>query len=215
MRRLPKETPSERFCRQIAIVAGVAATGLLIIFVATQRLELFVLTILLYAISAITYQLTRHAKWNRLRRFVYRRSGYTCEKCGVTGVRMVAHHSIPRSQGGADSPENLVCLCENCHAEIHPWLSNAQKYLGPMRLQKRQAHPTTSARFLEKKINEERRRTLASAIAASPANEIVTQLQDTDYWDKRLGPCAICGKKIRGNAERLPNGRWKHHPHCP
>jgi len=178
MKKLPEETSSERFCRRLTIVTAIAATGLFIIFVATQRLESFVLAIFLYATSAIAYQLTRQAKWNRLRRFVYRRSGYACEKCGVSGVRLVAHHRIPRSQGGADSPENLMCLCENCHTEIHPWLSGTRKYLGPMRLQK------------------------------------TTQL-DVDYWDKRLGLCAVCGKKIRGNAERLPDGRWKHHPRCP
>jgi len=43
----------------------------------------------------------------------------------------------------------------------------------------------------------------------------ITRLEDTEYWDKRLGPCAVYGKKIRGNAERLPDGRWKHHPCCP
>jgi len=179
MRKLPKETPSERFCRQLAIVAAVAATGLFLLSIAAQRLELLVPTLFLYTTSAIAYNLTRRAKWNRLRRFVYRRSGYACEKCGVTGVRLVAHHRIPRSHGGADSPENLICLCENCHAEIHPWLNRTQKYLGRMRLQK------------------------------------TTQLEDTDYRDKRLGLCAVCGKEIRGNAERLPDGRWKHHPHCP
>lgn len=32
------------------------------------------------------------------------------------------HHIIPIKNGGKNSKKNLVSLCENCHAEVHPWL---------------------------------------------------------------------------------------------
>lgn len=119
---LTKETPEERFCRQFSIATAMIATGLFLITFVARRPELVALTFLLYIASGVAYSFTRRAKWNRLRKFVYRRSGYTCERCGITGVRLVAHHITPRYVGGQDTIENLTCLCENCHAEIHPWL---------------------------------------------------------------------------------------------
>jgi hypothetical protein len=32
------------------------------------------------------------------------------------------HHIIQIQHGGLNSHKNLICLCNQCHAEIHPWL---------------------------------------------------------------------------------------------
>lgn len=32
------------------------------------------------------------------------------------------HHIIQLQNGGRNKPDNLVSLCNACHAEIHPWL---------------------------------------------------------------------------------------------
>jgi 5-methylcytosine-specific restriction endonuclease McrA len=53
-----------------------------------------------------------------LRSAVLQRDGWRCQWCGsLTGVEV--HHLIHRSQGGADSPENLLSLCVHCHALAH------------------------------------------------------------------------------------------------
>jgi 5-methylcytosine-specific restriction endonuclease McrA len=54
-----------------------------------------------------------------------RRKDYTCQRCGAKGGKkgdrkVVAHHIIPRSEGGADELENLITLCGPCHGRTHP-----------------------------------------------------------------------------------------------
>lgn len=34
------------------------------------------------------------------------------------------HHIIPLYNGGKNSKRNLVSLCANCHAAVHPWMKN-------------------------------------------------------------------------------------------
>ena len=53
-----------------------------------------------------------------MRREVYRRDGWRCALCDATdGIQI--HHAIPRGQGGADHPWNLITLCWRCHAACH------------------------------------------------------------------------------------------------
>jgi hypothetical protein len=42
-----------------------------------------------------------------------------CADCGVERTSLHKHHIIPRSQGGPDTPDNLVGLCSNCHEDRH------------------------------------------------------------------------------------------------
>ena len=67
------------------------------------------------------------------RNHIMRRDNYTCQICGefhdlinVYGVTVPTtdgmldvHHIIPVSEGGDDSPKNLITLCRNCHKKIH------------------------------------------------------------------------------------------------
>ncbi|MEO0146712.1 MAG: HNH endonuclease [candidate division WOR-3 bacterium] len=49
------------------------------------------------------------------KRNILRRDGYTCQYCGSKGEAMTVDHIIPRSQGGRDDWENLVCACHACN----------------------------------------------------------------------------------------------------
>ncbi len=51
------------------------------------------------------------------KRNILRRDGYTCQYCGRKGNDMTVDHVIPRSQGGEDSWENLVCACTSCNSK--------------------------------------------------------------------------------------------------
>lgn len=45
------------------------------------------------------------------------------EKCGTCPKKAtVRHHIIPLTVGGINSPLNLIMICDDCHAEIHPWM---------------------------------------------------------------------------------------------
>lgn len=64
------------------------------------------------------------ADWDRRRRYVYKRDGYQCQRCGVGGgprgnAELHAHHRRPVSQGGSHATQNLVTVCKNCHESIH------------------------------------------------------------------------------------------------
>jgi hypothetical protein len=57
---------------------------------------------------------------------VVQRDGYRCQECGVRvgknvlgrlkGLQFHAHHKVPQSKGGKDTPDNLVTMCVVCHA---------------------------------------------------------------------------------------------------
>lgn len=64
--------------------------------------------------------------WDKLRRKTLERDDYTCQRCGYhkdstdRSVPLQAHHIKPRSEGGADSLNNLITLCRSCHGVQHP-----------------------------------------------------------------------------------------------
>lgn len=62
--------------------------------------------------------------WNRRRRQVFQRDNWECQACGRTGGRrgsaeLHAHHIVPKSQAGGHGLDNLVTLCDRCHADYH------------------------------------------------------------------------------------------------
>lgn len=71
-------------------------------------------------------------KWRtKITKKVKERDNHKCQKCGMTeeehrkkfGRGLVVHHIIPRrlftDKDKADSPFNLITLCDKCHLEIH------------------------------------------------------------------------------------------------
>jgi hypothetical protein len=60
---------------------------------------------------------SQHAEWEELRRQILQRDGYTCQHCSSTN-KLEVHHIKPHHKGGADSPENLITLCEDCHIQF-------------------------------------------------------------------------------------------------
>jgi 5-methylcytosine-specific restriction enzyme A len=53
-----------------------------------------------------------------LRQQILRRDGWRCQSCG-TMSNLEVHHKDFRSHSGADSEENLITLCTECHARVH------------------------------------------------------------------------------------------------
>jgi hypothetical protein len=55
-----------------------------------------------------------------LRHRVLSRDGWRCRNplCR-SATALQVDHAVPRSAGGPDTPENLVTLCERCHALKH------------------------------------------------------------------------------------------------
>jgi 5-methylcytosine-specific restriction endonuclease McrA len=56
--------------------------------------------------------------YEELRKCVLGRDGWRCQLCGSM-TNLEVHHQQFRSQSGADSEDNLITLCSNCHSSIH------------------------------------------------------------------------------------------------
>jgi len=56
--------------------------------------------------------------YQKLRQRVLERDGWRCQCCGQR-AHLELHHLQRRSRGGADSEENLVVLCSQCHRAAH------------------------------------------------------------------------------------------------
>ena len=64
----------------------------------------------------------QYQKSNRLdeniRKAVIMRDNNTCVLCGRTDCEIENHHILSRRDGGADSVNNLCCLCKLCHRKV-------------------------------------------------------------------------------------------------
>lgn len=52
----------------------------------------------------------------------HRRGGSAPCWCCSARERLIAHHVVQLQNGGSNDEDNIVYICEACHAEVHPWL---------------------------------------------------------------------------------------------
>ena len=74
------------------------------------------------AVEGKAYQEGPQQGFNNVKAYVLHRDGYKCQykKAGTKHTdKLHVHHVVFRSQGGSDSPENLVVLCSSCHDALH------------------------------------------------------------------------------------------------
>ena len=69
-----------------------------------------------------------------LRTLVQTRANHRCEYCHLPGhfdtIPLQFDHIVPRTHGGATSPENLALSCVQCHAYKGPNLSGIDPLTG-------------------------------------------------------------------------------------
>ena len=67
------------------------------------------------------YQKGRQLGFYNVKSFVLSRDKYKCQKCfgKYKCDKLHVHHILFRSNGGTNSPDNLVTICEFCHNELH------------------------------------------------------------------------------------------------
>jgi len=75
-----------------------------------------------------TYQRGDMYGYQNLKQYVLTRDGYTCRSCASNkkNTKLHVHHIVFRSNGGTDTKNNLITLCESCHDKLHK-KKNAQK----------------------------------------------------------------------------------------
>jgi hypothetical protein len=68
-------------------------------------------------ITAISRRRLNHNAWRKLSKQVIALYGNKCAVCG-SKKGLVAHHKIAWIEGGTDTLDNLVALCNKCHPKI-------------------------------------------------------------------------------------------------
>lgn len=69
--------------------------------------------------DVVDYQKGNAYGFENVKAFVLSRDKHTCQKCSDKITKLHVHHIVFRSNGGTDSPNNLVTLCEACHDKLH------------------------------------------------------------------------------------------------
>ena len=72
-------------------------------------------------VNGVGYQEGHQKGFYNVKAYVLHRDGYECRsgQRGKHSPKLHVHHKVFRSQGGSDSPENLITLCETCHDALH------------------------------------------------------------------------------------------------
>lgn len=78
--------------------------------------------------DVIDYRKGNKFGFENVKAYVLSRDRYTCQKCSGKSKdkKLHVHHIQFRTNGGTDSPNNLIVLCETCHNKLHS-LNDAQK----------------------------------------------------------------------------------------
>lgn len=58
-------------------------------------------------------------RWKRIAKYVRKRDGWQCRRCGRFHIPLHVHHKQWVSRGGSYFPTNLVTLCGPCHEMEH------------------------------------------------------------------------------------------------
>jgi len=71
--------------------------------------------------NGYTYQNGQLKNWYNVKTFILNRDSYKCQICKGKSkdLKLEVHHVVERSNGGGNSPDNLITLCIKCHKNLH------------------------------------------------------------------------------------------------
>jgi hypothetical protein len=67
-------------------------------------------------VEAYAYDITC---WKTTRKRALKRDNNVCRICLNPDKKPVVHHILPRNEGGPDTQDNLLTVCEECHWNEH------------------------------------------------------------------------------------------------
>jgi len=65
------------------------------------------------------YQNGNQKGFYNVKAYILHRDDYKCQECGTKEGKLHVHHIVFRSNGGTNSPDNLIALCADCHEKVH------------------------------------------------------------------------------------------------
>jgi 5-methylcytosine-specific restriction endonuclease McrA len=66
-----------------------------------------------------SYQRGKQYGFYNTKAYILDRDEYSCQNCKAKEVSLHVHHIKFRSEGGTDTPDNLIALCHSCHDGLH------------------------------------------------------------------------------------------------
>lgn len=90
-------------------------------------------------------------RWLIVRSEILLRDHFRCRECNFY-KHLEVHHIVPRSKGGSDDPDNLITLCQRCHAKKHGF--NNRKRENRRRRHTRRNRRKKFNRFLKKNVRD-------------------------------------------------------------
>lgn len=146
--------------------------------------------------------------WSSVREDVLERDNYECRFCHISEEEhrskydrgLSAHHITPRREGGADTLENLITVCQSCHTTLENIeggsLSDNTTTRDPV------DGRDEDGRFSEKRTDSEvldAVQSHAPAATSDVADELDVTRQAADYRLRRLQEeDRVANKKIGG-----------------
>jgi hypothetical protein len=70
-------------------------------------------------VKGVEYQNGRMKGFSNTQEYVLCRDKHTCQMCKIKSGKLNVHHVIWQKNGGSNTPENLITLCEKCHQKAH------------------------------------------------------------------------------------------------
>lgn len=76
-------------------------------------------------------------EWAVIRSRIFERDNYTCQYCGVRGVKLECDHIVPVAKGGSHKDDNLATSCFPCNRSkrdksVSEWLASRKVTQGHM-----------------------------------------------------------------------------------
>lgn len=104
-------------------------------------------------ITGKEYQQGNLYEYGNIRSYVFARDNYTCAICKKKDGILETHHTIQRSDGGTDRPDNLITLHEQCHKDFHAGLYPNTKFKKAPQY-KEAAHVNSMKNYILNKIGK-------------------------------------------------------------
>lgn len=175
-------------------------------------------------IEGCDYQNGNQKGWYNVKAYVLHRDGYTCQHCKGKSKdkKLHVHHIIFLSQGGTDTPSNLIALCNSCHKKLHNGefqlkaKPSKTKYATEMGIIKSQLQKYFGAfdktygyetKFKREKVLNLPKSHCNDAVAICCEEGEVVELQNTIYYKKNVSKGDYRQTKGSRSEKKIPTGK--------
>ena len=168
------------------------------------------------------YQKGSQKGFYNVKAYVLHRDGHQCQKCKTKKGKLHVHHIIFRSNGGTDTPSNLITLCPSCHDKLHngefeiKGIRSKTKHATEIGIVKSQLKKQFGefeetfgyqTKFKRERILELPKTHYFDAVAICCEEGEIVDLSDTVYFKKHVSKGDYQQTKGSRSEKRIPTGK--------